>query len=134
MEYAKNKRKQFYQNLGKLFYAIAIADKKVHASEIKKLREAVDKQWLDVDKVTDEFGTDAAYQIEIVFDWLLEQEEKESETYFEEFRSYYKDNSSEFTDTIKSLVWKTADDIAASFSGKNKSELVLLAKLKSLLQ
>ena len=134
MEYAKNKRKQFYQNLGKLFYSIAIADKKVHATEVKKLREAVDKQWLDVDKVTDEFGTDAAYQIEIIFDWLLEQEEKESDTYFEEFRSYYKENTSEFTDSIKGLIWKTADGIAASFSGKNKSELVLLAKLKSLLQ
>lgn len=133
MEYSQNKRKELYQNLGKLFYAIAMADKKVHPTEIKKLREAVDKQWLDVDEVTDEFGTDAAYQIEIVFDWLLEQEERESDVYFEEFSVYYKEHKEVFTSKIKSLVWKTADGIASSFAGKNKSELVLLAKLKSLL-
>ena len=60
----------FYQNLGKLFYAIAAADKTVHTAEINTLKEIVKTKWLDVDPTNDVFDTDAAYQIEIVFDWL----------------------------------------------------------------
>jgi hypothetical protein len=32
------------------------------------------------------------------------------------------------------LIWRTTEDIAASFAGKNKSELILLSKLKSILE
>ncbi len=38
--------------------------------EIERLKEDVRKYWLTVDSIEDEFGTDAAYQIEIVFNWL----------------------------------------------------------------
>ncbi len=124
---------EFYQNLGKLFYAVAMADKTVRPIEIQRLKEDVKKYWLPVDDVEDGFGTDAAYQIEIVFDWL-QQEEKESEACYDEFADFYSDNPGNFNQKIKKLIWKTADGIASSFSGKNKSELVLLAKLKLLLQ
>lgn len=128
-----NTSKILYQHLGKLFYAIAMADNKVHASEIKKLKETIENQWLHVDDLTDEFGTDAAYQIEIVFDWLL-AEEMESDPLFDEFEQYFKEHNSLFSPKVKTLIWKTADAIAASFAGKNKSELIVLAKLKLLLQ
>jgi len=62
---------EFYQSLGKLFYAVAMADKNVRPVDNKH---------------------------------------------------------------IKQLIFKTADDIASSFANKNKSELILLAKLKLLLQ
>ena len=126
-------KNRLYQNLGKLFYAIAMADKNVRPIEVKKLREAVKEWWLAVDDVSDEFGTDAAYQIEIVFDWLQE-EEKEGEAYFKEFTDFFKEHETAFTPKIRELIWNTADTIAASFAGKNKSELILLAKLKMLLQ
>ncbi|MEA1785180.1 hypothetical protein U1E44_03685 [Arenibacter sp. GZD96] len=124
--------KELYQHLGILFYAMAKADKKVHQAEITELRAIVKTQWLPLDDLTDEFGTDAAYQIEIVFDWLLE-EDKESDTLFEEFEAYYKAYQNQFSPEIKTLTWKTAQRIAASFSGKNKSELMLLAKLELLM-
>ncbi len=124
---------EFYQNLGKLFYAVAMADKKVVPKEIEKLKEDVRKYWLPVDEIEDEFGADAAYQIEIVFDWL-QQEEKESQLYFDEFIDFFKEHPSKFNAHIKQLIWRTADGIASSFSGKNKSELILLAKLKLLLK
>lgn len=124
---------ELYQNLGKLFYAIAMADKKVVQEEVKKLKEDVRKYWLSVDDIEDEFGTDAAFQIEIVFDWL-QNEELESQLYFEEFMDFYKAHPLKFNDRIKELIWLTADDIASSFAGKNKSELILLGKLKMVLQ
>lgn len=129
----KDKGNKFYQNLGKLFYAIAMADKTVQPIEIQRLKEDVKKYWVPLDDVEDEFGTDAAYQIEIVFDWL-HQEEADSQSCYIAFVDFFRNNLGKFSPEIRDLIWKTADGIAFSFSGKNKSELVLLAKLKLLLQ
>ena len=119
----------FYQTLGKLFYAIAAADKKVHNLEFNKLKELVKKQWLDVDDTEDSYHTDAAYQIEIVFDWLNEEDNLDSKGCFEEFVEYKNEHKYLFTAEVKQLILKTAGAIAASFSGINKSELMILAQL-----
>lgn len=130
---SKETQNEFYQNLGKLFYAVAMADKQVAPKEVEKLKEDVRKYWLPVDEIEDEFGADASYQIEIVFDWL-QQEEKESQLYFDEFVDFYKEHPSKFNAKIKQLILKTTHDIAASFSGKNKSEIFFLAKLETILK
>jgi len=119
----------FYQNLGKLFYAIAASDGNVRPIEFDKLKNLVKTQWLDIDELEDTFGTDAAYQIEIVFDWLNEKEELNAETCFKDFIAYKKSQNHLFTPDIRRLTLKTASTIAYAFSGINKSELTLLAKL-----
>ncbi len=123
----------FYQNLGKLFYAIAASDKIVRKSEYESLRKIVKSEWLDVDEVKDEFGVDAAFQIEIVFDWM-DYETPNAESCFQEFGSFYNEHKSRFSDRIKQLIWKTANAIARAFSGKNKSELMMLGRLKLLFE
>ncbi|NAY91304.1 hypothetical protein GTQ34_05170 [Muricauda sp. JGD-17] len=122
---------EFYQNLGKLFYAVAMADKQVRPVEVKRLRKYVRQYWLEIDDFEDEFSTDSAYQIEIVFDWL-EEEEKNGEDYFKDFEAFYKEHPEKFKPEIKSLIINTAEAIASSFAGKNKSELLLIFKLKLL--
>ena len=129
METKKKLTHKFYQNLGKLFYAIAAADRKVRDAEFDKLKSIVKNQWLDVDPLTDEFDTDAAYDIEIVFDFLKNEERMNIYSLYEDFVDYKKDQKHLFTPEIKKLILKTANAIAASFSGINKSELILLAKL-----
>ncbi|MEH1008115.1 MULTISPECIES: hypothetical protein [unclassified Winogradskyella] len=119
----------FYQNLGKLFYAIAASDGNVRPIEFDKLKNLVKTQWLDIDELEDTFGTDAAYQIEIVFDWLNEKEELNAEACFKDFIAYKKSQNHLFTPDIRRLTLKTASTIAYAFSGINKSELALLAKL-----
>lgn len=128
-----NTSQAFYQNLGKLFYAIAAADKVVHKEEVKALKEIVEKEWLNIDKINDEFGTDTAYQIEIIFDWLDENQPDANDA-FNEFKEYRQEHQNLFDHEIDQLIWKTADDIAASFAGKNKAEVLMLSRLKSLLQ
>jgi len=122
-----------YQNLGKLFYAMAISDGSIHVKEWDKVKEIVKEDWLYIDDFTDRYGTDAANQIEIVFDWLVEYE-KSSDACFEEFKDFYKEHPHAFSEEIKVLAKKTAGAIASSFSGKNKSELILLAKIELLLK
>ncbi|MEQ5792736.1 hypothetical protein J4E06_16845 [Muricauda sp. NFXS6] len=122
---------EFYQSLGKLFYYVAIADHQVRPIEIKRLRKYVRQHWLDVDDVEDEFHTDAAYQIEIVFDWL-NGEEKDGEEYFKEFKEFYKEHHEKFPENLKELIVETAESIAKSFAGKNRSEMLAIFKLKQL--
>tara|TARA_R100001377_G_C3166333_1_gene101446 strand:+ start:217 stop:627 length:411 start_codon:yes stop_codon:yes gene_type:complete len=130
MKTRKHKTLKFYQNLGKLFYAIAAADNQVHVAETNKLKALVKKEWLAIDDIEDVFGTDAAYQIEIVFEWLNTNEELDKEECYNNFVAYKKDQKHLFTENVNQLIYKTAHAIADSFSGKNKSELILLAKLK----
>lgn len=122
---------EFYQNLGKLFYAVAMSDNTVRSAEIERARKYVRQHWLDVDPVEDEFQTDAAYQIETVFDWL-DEEEKDGTEYFEEFKDFYKEHPEKFTPELKALILETAESIASSFAGKNRSEMMVLMKLEHL--
>ena len=120
---------KFYQNLGKLFYAIAAADEHVKKVEFDKLKELVKKNWLDIDVIEDVYNTDAAYQIEIVFDWLNDHENLNTKACFDDFVNYKNEQKHLFTKPVKQLILKTAGAIAASFSGVNKSELIFLANL-----
>ncbi len=119
----------FYQNLGKLFYAVAASDKVVRASEYDSLKKIIKTEWVHVDDLQDEFGADAAFQIEIIFDWLNDKELSAEEA-FNDFKNYYNENKHRFSNTIKIMIWNTANTIAGAFSGKNKSELTMLANLK----
>jgi hypothetical protein len=121
-----------YQNLGKLFFAVAAADKKINDREIASLKKHVTNYWMDLENTKDHFGSDAAYQIEIVFDWLID-EMPEAEDALADFESFRKNHDSIFTPQVKEMIWKTCDDIASSFNGKNKSELVMLSRIAQIL-
>jgi hypothetical protein len=119
---------RFYQNIAKLFYAIAAADKVVKPTEFGALKDFVKRQWLSVDTTEDDYKTDAAYQIEIVFDWLTTQH-LDANSCYEDFVLYKKEHPYFFTKELNTLIIKTANGIATSFLGLNKSELIILAKL-----
>ena len=54
MQYPEKTTNELYQNLGRLFYSVAMSDNSVHTREIDKLRSFIRKFWLDVDEVEDE--------------------------------------------------------------------------------
>ncbi len=118
----------FYQEIGQLFYAIAAADKVVRKSEYDALRKLIKDKWISMDSYTDAFGADAAYQIEIVFDWF-DYEQLNAQECFVSFAGFYKGNKELFSKERKDLILKTAHAIAGAFAGKNKSELILLSQL-----
>lgn len=122
----------FYQKMGELFYAIAAADNVVKEAEYNELKKTVNEKWKDLDDYEDSFQTDAAYQIEIVFDWF-DYEELDANDCFDSFSEYYLENKTLFNEERKKLIWDTANAIAGAFAGKNKSELIMLAKLRNLL-
>ncbi len=123
----------FYQHLGRLFYAVAGVDKTVRDKEIEKLKTIVKKEWVPLENSFDEFGTDAAFQIEIVFDWLAENE-CDIEFDLPSFKIYRNIHNSLFTTEVNMLIMKTAEAIAKSFAGENKSEYVLISRINEILK
>ncbi len=124
--------REFYENLGKAFFAVAAADRVVRKEEKETLQWLVQQKWAGIEKSTDEFGADASFQIETMVDWLETHNLSANEA-FEEFHEYRQAHGEYFTESVKELTLKTAEAIADSFLGKNKSELVMLYKLKSIL-
>lgn len=122
-----------YQHLGKIFYSIAAVDKIVRPEEIEQLKKIVQREWLPLERSFDEFGSDSAYQIEIVFDWLVEND-WDYDQVFSDFKIFRREHDHLFTADINAIILKTANAIAASFAGKNKSEHVLISQLKAVLE
>ena len=124
--------RELYENLGKLFYAIAAADKIISKQEVQVLNEIVEKDWLPVEDSRDEYGTDLSFQIEVIFDWYRENE-LSAEAAYERFETFKKAHEWLFDEEINDLTWKTVNKIALAFPGKNRSEVLMLIRLKSLL-
>lgn len=124
---------QFYQHLGKLFYSLAAADNVIREEEIAQLKKVMHSDWLALDDSIDQFGTDAAFQIEVVFDWLVQIDWRNDDQFLTEFKLFKQEHKNLFTDAVNKLILKTAFAIAHSFSGKNKSEMVLISQIERIL-
>jgi len=131
MEVAEKHWNKFYEKLGYLCYAIAACDKKVTHPEIVKLKDLVKNDWLYLEETEYPFGSDAAYQIEILFD-SLEENIPPTEYACEEFSDFVKSNEDFFSSELKQKVIRTIDKIASAYSAKNKSELTMLFNLYQL--
>ncbi len=123
----------FYQNIGKVFYAVAAADGNVNEAEVKTLTEIIQRTWKNVEDTFDQYGEDSAFQIQSVFDWLTDNQVP-SDQLISEFEEYKKAFPSLFSEKVNKLIIQTCHHIAASFSGKNKAELVAIAKINDLLK
>ena len=121
---------EFYQNLGKLFYAIAASDKVVRPEEYAKLKAVVKKDWMSSNLIEDSFKKNAEASIINTFNWLENDKEYDAETCYNSFVTFKKQNEALFTSEVKKLIIKTASAIVYAFSASNKQELILLTKLK----
>ncbi len=121
---------QFYQNLGKLFYAIAAIDRNVREEELMKLKDIVSKEWMTSNPLENVSDTNIEAAIIDTFKWLQSDNEYDAETCYNSFLTFKKEHEHLFTGNINRLIIKTARVIAASFAGINKNELILLTKLE----
>ncbi len=126
MTLSKNKSYAFYQNLGKLFYAIAATDNNVDEMEYETLKKLVQSKALHFS--FDNTNADTVQEIVLTFN-DLQTKSYNADTSFEEFISFKRQNEVLFTDANKLTIMKAANRIASSFSYKNKSELIMIAKL-----
>jgi hypothetical protein len=119
----------FYQLLGRVFYATAQADNEIHEKEIETMKQVVKDHWLALEDSLDEFGSDAAFQIEIVFDHLLENDQVVGESVLDELEEFKSSHPSLFTPEVGKMIMDTSSKIASAFAKRNKSESVFLSQL-----
>lgn len=120
---------EFYQNLGKLFYAIAAADNNVRDEELDKLKAVINEEWLTNNSIEDRLKINVEDSIISTFKWLRSDNEYNAEACYNSFIAFKKKHELLFTRDINILILKTARVVAASFSRVNKSELIMLARL-----
>jgi len=128
----KQHSEAFYQKLGYLFYAIAASDHRVNNAEKDALLGLIVEDWLSLDEATDAYDTDSAYQIQILFDFL-DEKSFDSESAWNIFERYFKNNITAFDEDIVDRIFHTAERMAESLNGRNKSEVRALARLHLLL-
>ncbi len=122
----------FYQKLGYLFYSVAAADGVIVKEEVEALHQMVIEDWLHLDDSKDNFGSDQAYQIEVLFDFLREKEFP-GERAFHVFEHFFKSNLEMFNDDVLERIYHTSNKIADSFHSRNKAELTALTRIHLLL-
>lgn len=125
--------RKYYNELGKLLYAVANVDGNIHAKEIREVHKVVKEELMQLDSSMDDFDTDAAFFTEFEFDYLREENTTSSEELLDSFKDYI-DNTPELTTGMKKAARYAAQRIAESFAGVNKKEKEFLLKLDVVLQ
>lgn len=111
-----------------MFCSNAAIDKIISEEKIEKLKQIIKLDWLPLEKSFNEFGLDIVYENDIVFDRLLANvwELWKVILYFKIFREKHQGLLNQ---EINAVILKIANAIISLFSGKNKSEPVLVSEL-----
>ncbi len=117
----------FHKKLAHLFYAVAMADRKMVIEEKRQIVAYVEKYW--------SHSFDKNDGKEVIYETMREliQKQETSDNAFSVFTRYYQSQSEGFSKDLCLKIMEAADGIATSFSKRNKSELILLTKLHQLL-
>lgn len=119
---------EFYQHVGKLFYAVALSDNKLDEGEFDTLKNELSTassftELLAVDKTLG-----GKHHILSAFT-LMFADKVSPQICYDEFIAFKKKHEELFTASVKENILSIAGKIASSFSNRNKSELIMLAKL-----
>ena len=126
-----DKYKVFFQKTGKILFAIAMVDRKIASKEYEALQDLIQEE-LKVSHL-DESELKHINQLKNVFEWMIKNPLSTDEI-LTEYKQFKNENLSLFTPEINDFIYKTANRIAGSYANKNKSELILLAKLHFILK
>jgi hypothetical protein len=124
---------RYYQLIGKIFYAAAAGNKMLNKDELETLRNSVKKEWLALDQTFDELGTDSAYQIQIVFDWLSDKKADPGKA-IQGLRIFKEKYPEIFSERVNQMIMDSACAISTTFATENKSELLFLDRLERVLE
>lgn len=118
---------EFYKSIANLLYAVSMVDKNMTVEEKRSIVKRVEKNW-NTSKDDSES--------ELIYAELrgLIKEKTTSDTAYESFKNYYLAHQQEFSkETVHNLL-AASHEISEATASKNKSELIILAKLYKLFQ
>lgn len=121
--------KQFYKELGKLLYAVAMSDKKIQKKEVKALHEFVSKELAPSELTLDSSGMNQAFYVDFEFENYANQKISIQAAH-DSFMKFLDDN---LTDIDTSLIVKSIEvieKVATSFRKVNAQERLIIDKIK----
>jgi len=125
--------KDFYVQLGRLLYSIAISDGEIHESEIEKFHSILRNELLPLEDSEDPYGTDNAYYTEFELERLIDNNADKNEA-FTSFIMFMEEHSSAFDEKIQNLCMQTARKIAQAHAGVDAAESKMLLELNRKIQ
>jgi len=122
--------KQFYAELGKLFYSIAAIDNWVNEKEKSKILEIVKKELVPKELHKDRAGTDLAFFAEIEFDYL-NATAADPVSALESFIDFVVDHKTALDEDYLRVCVRMVKEISKVYRGINEKEQVLIEKLQT---
>ena len=114
-----------------MFFAIAISDVRLHEIEKDMVIKAITgyRRLLEPDDQRDLLSPEEYGENMLI---TISEEYSNAWELFENFEEYYRNNQSEFSDNSQQWIIAKANEIASSYAQQNKSEIVLIARLRLL--
>jgi len=120
---------EFYQHIGKLFYALTAADNAIREEEFALFNALINDRWILSTGIKTEDTASSILQIKNTFK-RLQNLNSNANSCFNECLIYINTNKTLFSPKLKALILNTAQQLASIVANKNKSELIMLAKLE----
>ena len=123
--------KEYYTALGKLVYAVAMADGSVQNEEVSKVYSFVCTQLMNLEEKTGNLK-DAlhAFNTEKEFHRLIKNKASVKEAYLQ-FISFLETNKNDFDDKMKTTCITLIEKVAIAHNGIEDAEHALIEKVKT---
>ena len=129
-----NLRRTLFEELGKLFYAIA-KSQGVNLMGLGSLKMLLHRDWLRrKEQVNLDVLSEETHRIMYSMDTQAGGEGATAEEAFEGFEAFYKQHPDVFDDSLRALLVSTGRDIVNYFPGSSGNQNNQLIKLESLLR
>lgn len=120
----------FYTALGKLLYAVAIADDSISKKEKQTISNLISERLLQKERETDQYGTNNAWITQFSFETSEAMSLKEEEA-FENFLEFTREYRNELNEYELSLCLKLAEHLSDAYYHVNNKENKLLIELRA---
>lgn len=120
----------FYLALGKLLYAVAIADDSISKKEKQTISNLISERLLKKERETDRFGTNDEWITQFSFETSEAMSLKEEEA-FENFLEFTHEYRNELNEDELSLCLKLAEHLSDAYYHVNNKENKLLIELRT---
>lgn len=122
--------KQFYKELGKLLYAVAMSDKKIQKKEVKALYDFVSKDLALSEPSSDSSGMNKAYYTTFEFEEYANNHVSIQQAH-DSFMNFLDSHVTEIAPELIDRSIQAIEKVASSFRQVNKSERAIVDKIKS---
>ncbi len=121
--------KQFYKELGRLLYSVAMVDGRIEAKEVLALHEFVSKELAHFKPTSDSSGMNHAFYVEFEFDEYANHGMNIHSAY-DSFMKYFEAHVTEIDPQLVTMAIDIVEKVASSFMQMNREERELIDRIK----